>query len=749
MMFRIALPRELCVLGLLGLMGCAHMVESQAIEDFTLALQEKNYDGLRSATSPQFKQRALRTAEALDDFKILNLPKGETTVVEVQDSSENEKLVTVTAGKLKKKLFYRLVRNGEGEEWVVDDVYIRQRKGGVKVDKSIAEQMDLLLNVREFLTVWNEGTREEVFSVATPELAEVLRELPPMHLSRLCKAVVSEHVNDKRFHPRAQLDNDIAVVTLPRKTGKMILSFKLLDGNWRVSDVAVESRKDQDHIPSVMKTATVLRAGVQFLDAYNMGDKERLMKVCHPKFYESSILPGDLRTVELPDQFISNGQYHIKMQADQADFVIEQPHQVVKVGLNRVANEDPLNKQTNYLIDDVTIYPNPTGEGNLQEMRLSMVFTGHAVLQLFRESLAAGNLPLLRKTATQDFNSRVWQRINDDAMTEFTPRIMTNHIEETIGSEYDGAICKITVRQMGRPVTYVLRDRKGEVAVDDVIINDDPNATELNEVASMKETMELMIPLRVFRQALAHNDMDTLQRTSSSELNRMIWSQADGVPPAGQNAVNHLLAPLSKVEHLDEGRSLVTLGNQAFGCSVMLVTEHDQHVVDDIVLVAGAGPELRARLKHKLREQIALGASQEQAEGKILQAGDWQDAPENSPKQTTSPMPMKSNVSPADFEEFAPLPKSKTQPVPVPSSNSAGFQADPNLSFESQPVPHPSREMTFQQQPVPQPLPEPAPPTGTTAPPLFPGGEADLEEFVPEIKPSDNAFDSPLENAER
>lgn len=731
MMFRIALPRELCVLGLLGLMGCAHMVESQAIEDFSRALHEKNYDGLRSATSPQFKQRALRTAESLDDFKILNLPKGETTVVEVQDSSDTEKLVTVTAGKLKKKLFYRLVRNGEGEEWVVDDVYIRQRKGGVKVDKSIAEQMDLLLNVREFLTVWNEGTREEVFSVTTPELAEVLRELPPMHLARLCKTVVSEHVDDKRYKPRAQLDSDVAVVTLPRKAGKMILSFKLLDGQWRVSDVAVESRKDHEHIPSVMKTATVLRAGVQFLDAYNAADKERLMKVCHPKFYESSILPGDLSTVQLPDQFLSNGQYHIKMQGNQADFVIEEPDQVIKIGLDRVLNEDPLDKNTAYQIDDVTIYPNPEADGDLQEMRLSMVFTGHAVLQLFRESLAEGNLPLLRKTATQDFNSRVWQRIDDDAMTEFTPRIMTNRVEETVTSEYDGAICKITVRQMGLPVTYVLRDRKGEVAVDDVIINSDPNTIRFNEVASMKETMELMIPLRVFRQALAQSDMDTLQRTSSSELNRMIWSQADNVPPAGKTAVNHLLAPLNKVEHLDEGRSLVTFGNQAFGCSVMLVTEHDQHVVDDIVLVAGAGPELRARLKHKLREQIALDAPREESESTILQAGNWQDAPQDAPMKSAPPVSPKSAVTPAHLEEFPPLPE--TEAVPVPMPNSTTFRADPNLSFERQPVP--------------QPIPRTPPQRRTTAPPLFPGGEADLDEFVPEIKPSDSAFDSPVGNS--
>ena len=485
----------------------------------------------------------------------------------------------------------------------MDDVYVRQRKGGVKVDKSVAEQMDLLLDVREFLTVWDSGTREEVLGVATPELAAVLGQLPPMQLSRLCKSVVSEHVHDKRHHPRAQLDNDVAVVTLPRKTGKMILSYKLMDGGWRVSDVAVESKKDQEHIPSVLKTATVMRAGIHFLDAYNAGDKPRLQSVCHPKFYEGSILPGDLSMVPLPSQFLSSGQYHIKMQGNQADFVIDDGKQVVKIGLNRDLSDDPLDKKTIYLIDDVTVYDNSSPNGELQEMRLSMVFTGRAVLQLFRESLAEGNLPLLRKTVTQDFNSRVWQRIKEDAVAEFTPRIMTNHIENTLKAEYDGAICKITVQQMGRPVTYVLRDHSGLVAVDDVLID------QSEQLASMKETLEVLIPVRRFREALAKADLDTLQRTSSADLNRMIWKQADEVPAAGQVAVKHLQAPLNKVENLKEGKTLVQFGNEVFGCSVLLVTEHDQQVVDDIVLVAGVQPELRARLKRKIARANRLRRS--------------------------------------------------------------------------------------------------------------------------------------------
>lgn len=710
MMLRITLPGTFCAFALAGLSGCGHMMETKAINHFTQALEEKDFEQLRSATSSKFEERALRSTEALDDFKILNLPKGETTVVEVQDSSETEKLVTVTAGTTKKKVFYRLVKDDKNGGWVVDDVYIRQQKSGVKVDKSVAEQMDLLINVREFLSVWDQGTRDEVLAVATPELAAVLADLPPMHLSRLCKSVVSEHVNDKRHHPQAQLDNDVAVVTLPRKTGKMILSFKLLKDGWRVSDVAVESKQDQDHIPSVMKTATVVRAAAQFLESYNARDKEHLKSVTHPKFYEGSILPGDLSTVSLPDQFISKGRYHVKMEGNQADFVIEEPNQVVKIGLTRDVSEDPLDKKTVYLIDDVTIYPNPADGAQLQEMRLSMVFTGHAVLQLFRESLAEGNLPLVKKTSTQDFNSRVWQHVDEDAMAEFTPRLMTNQIEETLGAEYDGAICKLTVRQMGVPVTYVLRDRKGEVAVDDVLID------HSEEVASMKQTMEMMIPLRTFREALAKSDLDTLQRHSSADMNRMIWRQADNVPAAGQIAVKHLLAPLNKVEQLPEGKCLITLGDANFGCSVLLVTEHDEKVVDDMVLIAGLQPELRARLKIKMREQLALVGPPPDDKPQIMQAGNWEDAP-----KANRPMPKTaSKVEPAEFEEFPAMPPA---PVPLPQ---ATLKPDREAAWEPEADPTPMQE------------------EATTAPPLFPGGEADLES-VPEIKPSDNAFESPVE----
>ncbi len=391
--------------------------------------------------------------------------------------------------------------------------------------------------------------------------------------------------------------------------------------------------------------------------------------------------------------------------------MIEEPDRVVRIGLTK-HNDGPLDKKTVYLIDDVTVYPIPKPGEPVQEMRLSMVFTGRAVLQLFRESLAQGNLPLLKKTATQDFNNRVWNRIDEEALAEFTPRLMTNHIDETIDAEYDGAICKITVRQMGQLVTYVLLDRKGEVAVDDVLIE------QSQELASMKETLELMIPVRRFREALARSDMEALQRNSSSELNRTIWRLADEVPAAGRETVKHLLAPLNTVEELDEGRTLITLGNASFGCSVLLVTEHDQKVVDDIVLISGVQPELRARFRAKMRTQLALVGPDPQTQPIVVPAANWQEktqAPESPPQ------PAPSAVQHAEFEAFPPLPAAE------PTPETSAFPPLPEPQKPADAVP---------------PTADPVP--GTTAPPLFPGGEADLEQ-VPVIRPSESAFESPIE----
>ena len=167
----------LCMVG----SGCAHMIESRAINAFAKNLEAQNLDGLKVVTSEDFNKRALRTATALEDLKILRIPDGKTLIVDVEQVSDEKKRVTVQVGEDKKEVFYELTRDDSGK-WVIDDIYLKQKKKGIEAYKSVTEQMDLLLTVREFLDAWGHGDREQVLSITTPKLRTAL-ELSLIHIS--------------------------------------------------------------------------------------------------------------------------------------------------------------------------------------------------------------------------------------------------------------------------------------------------------------------------------------------------------------------------------------------------------------------------------------------------------------------------------------------------------------------------------------------------------------------------------------
>ncbi|MCA9016741.1 MAG: hypothetical protein KDA77_15515, partial [Planctomycetaceae bacterium] len=88
--------------------GCASLVETQAIEQFAKAIENDDLKMLKHHSTMKFSKVALRNPSSMDDLKILKIPTGETTIVEVKDISENHKKVVVEVGESKKKLLYEL-----------------------------------------------------------------------------------------------------------------------------------------------------------------------------------------------------------------------------------------------------------------------------------------------------------------------------------------------------------------------------------------------------------------------------------------------------------------------------------------------------------------------------------------------------------------------------------------------------------------------------------------------------------------
>lgn len=582
--------------------GCKHMAEKQAITHFMAAIENDDLQGLRTLSSSQFEHKALRLDTSLEEMKRLRLPSGEFTILEVKDESETEKLVTVEFGDAKRKLFYRLVHNPETKKWAVDDLYVRQRQDGLKVDKAVTEQMDLLLTVREFHDAWESRERERILSVTAPELRQALSELPEDGLLQITQKVLGESQKDPQMRP-PQFDNDVAVVTLTRPAGKVIATFKLLEDGWRLNDLAVESRKDGDHIPSLQKMASAMHSALNFLDAYAQHDKATLKDLCGSRFYTGSLGPGDLSLVPLPGSALPADSYQLKMQGGRADLIIDHGEETVMVSLERPAASDPdsLGTPLKYLVTEVTVFAPVAGRARPGEKRLSALFTGRAVAEIYAEALAARDLSTLSKISTTDFQNRAWGKFSESGIAELVVLDFERGPLQVLAEEFYGAVTELTVQQGPQTLTYRLRDCDGEIRVDDVLV------AAADRPQSLKETLEVLAPVHTFAAALAKSELGIVQRHSSSEFNRLVWRQLQEVPELGQAAARYLHAPLAAIKPIDQRSTLVLLGDERFGAKVLLVEEHQQRVVDEILLVAGPSDEQQARLKGTLRNQIATG----------------------------------------------------------------------------------------------------------------------------------------------
>ena len=202
------------ILILVSMTGCASMVEMQAIEQFAQAMEKEDIKSLKHHTTMKFSKVALRDKSSLDDLKILKIPTGEATIVEIKDVSANHKQVLVEVGKSKKKLRYDLKQVTKTGEWVVDDIYINQKHKNLKVMKSVTEQMELLVTIREFVDAWENGNRDDILASTDGEFKEASDQLHPTFLAKLARRVSGKSSSSRRKRPDVQMDTDIAIIRL-------------------------------------------------------------------------------------------------------------------------------------------------------------------------------------------------------------------------------------------------------------------------------------------------------------------------------------------------------------------------------------------------------------------------------------------------------------------------------------------------------------------------------------------------------
>jgi hypothetical protein len=589
-----------CALFGMSLTGCAKILTQQAIDRFAAGIQEKDLDSLRASSSPEFEQRALRLSDATQDLKVLKIPTDKAKIVKVQDVNKDERKVYVEVGKAAQKLEYRLVRSEETHQWVVDDVILPPKSTSAKtapVSRSVAEQMDLLLSLREFLNAWDKGEREQILGLCGPDLRKELEGLPDPWLKQLCSQVVADAPKHKSLQPDARVDKDRAFLML----GKLVVEFRHIDGRWQLQDAATDAKDET--VRSVRKLAGCLVQTQTFLTAYGSQIKTTLEEVTTPDFHGTCLAEADLDAVPLPVQALLGLKYDARQQKNRTEILLDGPGGIYMFTLvtGDLAPRDSTpagSENSSPKVAEVTIFE----KGGSQVKRLSSMFLSQQLLHVYADALSNRDKIRLEKMSTEDFRRRVWGRADESVLKSLPfPEVEAARPEVT-ATVFQGDVTEVTVTQGSRALTYVLHSTKSGLLVDDVLM------PVLDRPSSLKANAEQLIPIYQFALGVHHGSMKALRQSSDDGLNKIVWIQLRSVPDFNDlfhsDVVKRLTAPVEAMRTVDAW-SVVRIGRGRETVDVKLVKEADRYLVHDITFHEDTTGAAQVHLLRTFRNEIA------------------------------------------------------------------------------------------------------------------------------------------------
>ncbi|MCR9197881.1 MAG: hypothetical protein NXI04_04520 [Planctomycetaceae bacterium] len=590
-------------------------LEQRVIEQFTDALDEENEPALRRVASTRFESTAMRSDDVLSDLRVLRLPKGDLSIVESRDIEGGRREVIVQEEDGGKYQFH-LVKDPVKNYWVVDDVMIRQKKRGARITKSTAEVMDLLMTLREFLGVWESGSRDEILAMTSPSLTSSLSPLPDQWLTSLTSRIASNYEDGMARKPEANLNESEAVVRLPSKNGHIHLSISRVDGQWLVDDVEAFNHREEHHPGSVKRQADAINAVNAFLTAYRAEDYGTLQEISDRRFFDSALKLADLSLVTLPGPHEVPAEYAVRAYNDRLTFMIPSGREVIRVDLVEPARAQdsaaiaaemrkelmPGNSVSRFFVSDVTLYDRTTD----RQRSLSSIFTAPTRASLFLSALAERDLKVLAQISTTEFARATWRRVDPMMLPALSiPRFEVDGLTlKDSHSIADTTELEFTTGS-GRLLLCRLLTQNGRLKIDDIQYPD-----EQGHVASLKSRLELSIPILEFATAWQTQDLETLQRTSSSEFNRQVLSHLESVPTRF-SAVAGLMQQQMLQTKVSPQRATVQLGRSPqHAVTASLVMEQNVWVVDEVRAATAAGPVvgMRDTLRREIAEKLLSGS---------------------------------------------------------------------------------------------------------------------------------------------
>jgi hypothetical protein len=584
--------------------GCTGMMTQRAVTAFANGVQQKDLGRLKASTSPEFEQKALRLAESAQDLRLIRLPEGKATVLSIEEQGPTRRVVQVQHGENKKPIEYHLVREKSGR-WVVDDVLVSQKKDGEDkaVWRSISDQMNLLLCVRELVNEWQSKDRERVLAATTPELRRELDGLPPAWLDRITARVAGEApLRQSTWRPEASMKDNRSIVKLTRsgagggRDGEVLLEFKLTDDRWLLEDASWPGT-DHSDVASLRKLSLALTFARRFLEAYGADDKSALDGLCTPEF--GHCLKGaDLKRVPLPVVDLLTRPFEVRQHMQKLDVLLASENETftLNVQWQNEKGEAPsssTDKITQARVEEITIYDRKHEEVK----RVSSMFQAHEIVEYYAEILAQGDVEQLRLLSTSQFNDRVWRRFQPDVLRRIRLPEIEDATPRLVTTVFNGPVTEVTVMQGNRALTYVLHTEQAEVKVDDVLL------PVMDRPSSLRTHLELLGPIYQLADGIRRQDKAVLLATSGSSLDRIVWEQVRETPDIGVDIVQRLATPVAAIRAGDL-QSRVTLSDGQHVVEVELQEERGRFVVADINFMEGSGRQPVAMLQ-SMRQAIA------------------------------------------------------------------------------------------------------------------------------------------------
>lgn len=567
------------------LAGCGTFMTTAAIHQFQEHLEAGDVEAIAATTTDRFRDAAIPNPDALATFDLLGIPIGEITIDEIEETSDTTQDVLVSVAGSSRKLTYHLKKSEDGfatKKWLVDEITMRQGTSSKAVEKTVSDQMELLLGVRDVVRAWQRADADTLADYADSRLANSLASVPSSWRSQIASRYFSGVLKSK---PRAKLIDGEAEVQLSHKEGQLRLilerakrSTTASEYGWVVKTAVIVGRGKE--ITRELRREVDLLVGVrEFVDAYQATDEKELAAVSSRNLYDNVLEIADRSEQPIDPAAIYNAEFDVRIGEVGNEVTVTIDDVVTQFSLKSKAD----GRQSDMQVDEVTFFDDG------QAIQLSAKLLVLPTVVMFNDAINSGEVPTIRYLTSDRWNQSVWSRFDDGrrdvlvaaSLPMFDPSITTGDGAVTV--TFEGPNCEVRQVNGESVVSYKLTSSAGRLVIDDVKIVDMRGAINLRSRLASLCTLDEMAD------GILTGDLSAVQNASTDALNKIAWSLTPPEElPTSLDLIPLLKGRVHSIES-DDTEMVVTVSDSVPLARFLMTADGSQ--IDDIVFVDAAGFE--------------------------------------------------------------------------------------------------------------------------------------------------------------